>query len=168
MSELSHLDPGLSEEFEPFARAVELVVEDLGDAALLDEKRAVDAGAVRDEDRGALGGIAVLRQLRDGVQLRVLHFGARDQLPVHFHLAAVVVARRHPVPAERDDRVVLHDDAAHLEACGIAALRGDVRDAHVHFVVFLNVHDGCLGGFGSAVLIRRDAAREKHVGSEEV
>ena len=46
-------DPGAAKKFETVARAVEFVIVDVGDSALLNEKRAVNAGAVRDEDRGA-------------------------------------------------------------------------------------------------------------------
>ena len=134
------VDARALEEFKALAAAVERVVVDVGDAALLDEERAVDAGTVRDEDGGALAGVAVLRELRDGVELGVLHFGTGHETAVHLHFAAVVVARGHTVPAERDDGVVLDDHAAHLEAAGIASLGGEKRDLHVHAVVFLDVH----------------------------
>ena len=88
------------EKFKALVAAVERVVVDVGDAALLDEECAVDAGAVRDEDGGTLAGVAVLRELRDGVELGVLHFGTGHETAVHLHFAAVVVARGHAVPAE--------------------------------------------------------------------
>ena len=143
-SELLDADSRTLQEVEAVFASVELVVEDLGDAALLNEERAVDAGAVRDEDRRSLRGVAVFGELGDGVQLRVLHFGARHRFAVHFHFAAVVVPGRHAVPAERDDRVVLYDDATHLETSGVTAFGGDVGDAHVHRVVFLDIHGNFL------------------------
>lgn len=94
------VDARALEEFKALAAAVERVVVDVGDAALLDEECAVDAGAVRDEDGGTLAGVAVLRELRDGVELGVLHFGTGHETAVHLHFAAVVVARGHAVPAE--------------------------------------------------------------------
>ena len=42
--------------------------------------------------------------------------------------------------SERDDRMVLHDDAAHFQPLGVAALGRNLRDAHVYRIVFLDVH----------------------------
>ena len=53
-SELMDFNTGSLEKFETFAAPVELVLVDLGNAALLNEERAVDAGTVRNEDCRAL------------------------------------------------------------------------------------------------------------------
>lgn len=36
--------------------------------------------------------------------------------------------------------MVLHDDTAHAQALGIAAFCSNLRDLHVHFVVFDDIH----------------------------
>lgn len=120
--------------------AINFVVVHVLNAAFLDKERAVNTGAVGDVDTRAVARIAVVGQLGDGIKFGVLHFGAGHETPVHFHLAAVVIARRHAVPTETDDRVVFDNDAPHLEPLRITAFSGDVRDLHVHGIVFINIH----------------------------
>ena len=138
--ELLHVDPGLLQELNAGVIPIELVVIDRDNAALLNEERAVDAGGMRDIDACAMRRVAVIGKLRDGVQFRVLDFLTGHKLPVDFFLAAVVVAGGHAVPAKRNNGVVLHDDAAHLEALRVAAAGRDLRDLHIHRVVFLDIH----------------------------
>lgn len=119
---------------------INFVIVHVLNAAFLDEERAVNAGTVGDVDARAVARIAVIGKFGDGIEFGVLHFGAGHKAPVDFHLAAVVIARRHAVPAETDDRVVLDNDAAHLEPLRITALGGNVRDLHVHGIVFIDIH----------------------------
>ena len=134
------MDSGLLQELNAGVIPIELVVIDRDNPALLNEKRAVDAGGMRDIDARPVRRVAVIGKLRDGVQFRVLDFLTGHKLPVDFFLAAVVVAGGHAVPAKRNNGVVLHDDAAHLEALRVAAAGRDLRDLHIHRVVFLDIH----------------------------
>ena len=71
----------------------------------------------------------------------MLHFRTRDELAVDFHFTTIVIARGHAVPTERNDRVILHDHTSHFEALGVAALRRQKGDLHVHLIVFADIHD---------------------------
>ena len=116
-----------------------MVVDSL-DAAFLNEQRAMHAGGMGDVNTRSVTRITVVGQFADGVEFGVLNLGARYQFAVDFILATIVVTGRHAVPTEADDGVVLHDDAADFESFGIAAVGGDLRDLHVHRVVFFDVH----------------------------
>ena len=134
------MDPGFLQELDTGVIPIELVVINGDDAALLNEERAVDAGGMRDVDTRAVRGVPVISELRDGVKFGVLHFLPSHELTVDLLFAAVVVACRHPVPAKGNNGVVLYDDAAHLEALRVAAAGRDLRDLHIHRVVFLDIH----------------------------
>lgn len=132
--------PGVTQEFDAGVVSIDFVVVHVANAASTNQQGAVDAGAVRNEDACAVRGVTVVGEFGDGVEFGVLHFGAGDEFAVDFVFTTVVVASGHPVPTERNDRIVLDDDATDLKTLGVAALGGQKSDLHVHFMVFFDIH----------------------------
>lgn len=82
---------------------VDFVIVNSLDTALLNQKCAVHAGRVRNENTRSVTGISVVGQFADCIEFSVLNFRSRDQFSIDFVFAAIVVTGRHAIPTETDD-----------------------------------------------------------------
>src|SRR4029077_18774849 len=163
--DLLERDIGVRQQLLDGVQLVRLLVEDPLDAGIDEHLEAVDARRVRDVDAGVADAGAVLRRLRDRVDLGVdaaeavlLDLAARsggaiDETP---DVEAVRQARRRSVVARREDVLVTHDDGAHLRAQAGRAL-GDLPGDREEVLVpgRSRAHDTILMGSGTKVTRKR-------------
>lgn len=135
------IDSGMLQESDSRIIAINLVVIDVLDAALLNQKGTVNAWGVGDKDACSATGKAVKGQFGNRIEFGVLHLGTRHEFAVHLHFATVIVPGRHAVPTDGNDGIVLDNHAPDLKPHGITAFGCNLSDVHVHRVVFFNVHD---------------------------
>ena len=110
-------------------------------SALLNQQRAMHAGGVGDENARSVARITVVGQFADRVQFSMLHLRPRHQFPVYLDLTTVVIPCGHPVPTEADNRIVFDNDTADFQTLSIAAVGSNLRNLHIHRIVFFDVHN---------------------------
>src|SRR5438552_8415291 len=138
-SRLDALEPNLrvAEQLVERLSLVLALVEDAADTRVDEHLQAVNAGRVRDVDVGVADAGAVLRRLRDGVDLGGdgaeavllrLAGGRTRAVDEATHLVAARQPGRRAVGGRRQDVLVAHDHRAHLRARAGGALGHLARD----------------------------------------